>query len=283
MDLLVPVSEAERTRGELNSATARAAYAALANWGAVILRGAFATGTIDGLRSEFAAQFGGQDLAGMKALADQPPPTAVTEVGLARFEIVLRMAGAFGPQIYANPIITKLLAPLMGGDMRLSGFTAVASYPGADAQRMHRDHAHLFGDRGVGPQLPVYAVNVAVPLVDVDEQTGPTALWPGSHRWPDGVQPPPNSMAVLPFQRGDAILIDYRTAHAGMPNQSAAARPILYMVYARPWFFDDVNHPGRSPLNMDLAEFSALPDETKPLLLRAYAQAMRARFLAGQD
>ena len=284
MDFIVPVSAGERAQGELNPSTARAAFTAMASHGAVLLRGAFDPDAIDVLRAEFEAQFGRYDLAGMQALTEKGPVTAVTEVGKARFEIVPRLIGALGPDCFANRLILKFLLPLLGNDFCLSGVTAVASYPGADAQRMHRDNAHLFPDRNVGPQLPVYAVNVSVPLVDVDASLGPTGIWPGSHRWPENAPPPPGAgMAVVPFQRGDAILIDYRTLHAGMPNQADRPRPILYMVYARPWFFDDVNHPGRSPLNMTLKEFEALPDNLKSLLQRAHVQALRGQFLAGSS
>jgi len=280
VDFIVPVSEAERAQGDLNPSTARAAHVAMATHGVTILRGAFDMAAVDAMHREFAVQFGGLDLAAMQALADQPPPTAVTEVGGARFEIVVRMRGAFGVDAFANPLIVNFLGKLLGHDMRLSGLTTVVSYPGADTQNMHRDHGHLFPERGVGPQLPTYAVNVSVPLIDVNEQTGPTALWPGSHRWPEGAPPPANGAVLVPFLRGDAILIDYRTGHAGLPNRGGQTRPILYMVYVRPWFFDDVNHPGRSPLNMSLAEYEALPESVKPLLLRARAQALRAGFLA---
>ena len=40
---------------------------------------------------------------------------------------------------------------------------------------------------------------------------------------------------------GDAIIFDSRTQHAGGANRSAAARPILYLVFARPWF-DEAMH-----------------------------------------
>ena len=62
--------------------------------------------------------------------------------------------------------------------------------------------------------------------------------------------PPPTTSFSCDFQRGDVILMDYRTLHTGLPNRGTRARPILYMVYARPWFFDDVNHMDRIPLDM---------------------------------
>ena len=136
---------------------------------------------------------------------------------------------------------------------------------------------HLFPDPAVGPNLPVYAVNVAVPLIDVDTRMGPTGVWLGSHRWP-GHEAQIETMTVAPLQRGDCMLLDYRTLHAGLPNASRQARPIIYMVYARPWFFDNSNHISRIPLDMPIEHYNTLPASLRPLLTRAFSYAVRARW-----
>ena len=76
------------------------------------------------------------------------------------------MTGAFArPDVFMNPLLRGFLAPLLGADMQLNSFTIVVSYPGAPVQQIHRDHGHLFASEpGIGPNLPVYAVNVVVPL-----------------------------------------------------------------------------------------------------------------------
>jgi len=89
--------------------------------------------------------------------------------------------------------------------------------------------------------LPAHAINVAIPLIDVAVETGPTGIWLGSHKWPESYIPPPEAMTSVPFQRGDCILVDYRTLHTGLPNHSNLVRPIIYMTYARTWFFDECN------------------------------------------
>ena len=277
MKYIVPVSEEERAIGQLSKASSDAAYSAMNTQGFVILRGAFATSTIHEMYGEYQAQYGAFDLPGMQALANKPGP--VLEVGKGRFEIVMRLTGAFDMRAYANPLLLRFLIPLMGQAMRLSGVSTVTSYPGSDMQRMHRDSGQLFPEYSVGPMLPTYAINVTVPLIDVDATIGPTGVWPGTHRMTDDKRPPAETIHVIPFQRGDAILIDYRTLHAGMANTSQTVRPILYMVYARQWFFDDVNHPQRSPLDMPLENFLALPEDIRPLLMRAYSQIMRAKML----
>jgi hypothetical protein len=152
----------------------------------------------------------------------------------------------------------------------------VVSYPGAAMQQIHRDHGHLFASEpGLGPNLPVYAVNVVVPLIDVELETGPTAVWPGSHRWPASVQPQPDGMQASPLHRGDCMLLDYRTLHTGLPNQSTRMRPILYMVYARGWFCDDATHFGVNSPDMRLEDYHSVPEPARVPLYRALSQAVR--------
>lgn len=280
MDWIVPVSESERTAGALLPASAGRAYGAMRDAGCVLLRGVFSTEMIDGVYREFLARYGAMDLKAMSEQAEKPLPNPFLEVGGARFEIVPRMAGAFGdPDLFASALLRRFLMPLLGSDMRLSGFTVVVSHPGATLQHIHRDHAHLYTDPSIARSLPCYAVNVSVPLIDIDMVTGPTGVWPGSHTWPDGQVPSPETVTAIPFQRGDCILMDYRTLHTGMPNRGTRIRPILYLVYTRTWFFDEVNHAGRAALDMPMEKFLALPETMRPMLLRAFAQAMRAKHL----
>lgn len=277
MDWIVPVSPAERAGQALSADTTRAARAALAQYGCLILKSVFETAFVDALMEQFVARYGAQDPAEMSRRARQPAPNPVLEVGERRFEIAVQMSGRFAaPQLFANPLLCGLLQPILGQDMRLSGFTAVVSYPGAAQQHVHQDHPLLFTEPGMSASLPAYAINVAVPLVDVDAQTGPTGLWPGSHLWPPAL-PSPDTVTMVPFQRGDCILLDYRTIHTGLPNRGTRARPILYMVYARTWFFDELNHVGRTSLDMSLEQFDTFPEPTKHLLMRVFSQAMRAR------
>lgn len=279
---IVPVSSEESGKGKLLPQSESAAHASLTSNGCVILRGVFSTSTIDALHREYLAQFGAMNARQMTDQAGKPLPNIFLEVGDARFEITPRMVGAFGsPDVFANALLRWLLVPLLGSDMRLSGFTIVASHPGAPLQHPHRDHGHLFAEPEIGPRLPVYAINVAVPLIDVDLETGPTGIWLGSHVWADSVEPRPEDMTACAFQRGDCVLLDYRTMHTGLPNRSRRVRPIIYMVYARTWFFDEVNHAGRAPLNMSVEKFLSLPDSIRPLLLRAFSQAMRERQVRG--
>jgi hypothetical protein len=280
---VVAVSQAEREQNVLNQDTAFTAHKALYEAGAVVLRGAFPVVMIDALHQEFAGRYANLDQDKMLALSQQQPPNPIQKVGDGRYELAIRMNGGFGQmKLLANGILVNFLSPLLGGAqmMRLGSVTAVASFPGAQMQHAHRDHDQLFKEFAqIGPALPLFAVNCSIPLIDIDQSIGPTAIWPGTHRSAaDG--PPMDGMVSIPFQRGDCVMMDYRTMHTGMPNNSQTVRPILYLVYTREWFFDDNNHRTRAPLDMTMEEVAALPQEYHLLLMRAYQNAVRARQLA---
>jgi hypothetical protein len=278
MDWIVAASPNETAGGALSPETETMAHAAFREHGCILLRGAFAPAIIEAMHREYLSQLGMLDLAAMKEQAERPPPNRLIGVGRARYDIALRMTGVFGTtDVFANPLLMQFLRPLLGKDMRLNSFTVVVSYPGSPQQHAHRDNDHLFSEPGVGPGLPVYAVNVAVPLIDVDLQTGPTGVWLGSHRSGQVISVQNQEMKASPLRRGDCLLLDYRTLHAGMPNLGTQPRPILYLVYARRWFFDDVNYINRLPLDMPLERFDELPEQVRPLMVRAYSCALHTR------
>jgi hypothetical protein len=279
MDWVVTVSDEESARGQIHPNKASAAYASLQVHGCVLLRGAFAPATVEGMHAEYVAQFGAMNLAAMEDQAGRPPPNRVFRVGDARYDVVLSMTGAFGrPDVFANRLMLNFLIPLLGSNLHLNSLTTVVSYPGAAQQHAHRDHPDLYFEPGVSPMQPIYAVNVAVPLIDIDLATGPTGVWLGSHRLPDGTKVQEKDLVAREFKRGDCLLLDYRTMHTGLPNRSTRARPIVYMVYSRPWFFDHGNHKRRIPLDLPLECYDKLPAPIRPLLSRAFSYGIYARW-----
>ena len=101
------------------------------------------------------------------------------------------------------------------------------------------------------PTQPPHSLVVFLPLCDLNETNGPTSFLPGSHqRWTaaalEAESSAPGSSsagapAILDVDAGDAIVFDSRTQHAGGANRSQHARPVLYLVFARPWF-DEAMH-----------------------------------------
>ena len=64
--------------------------------------------------------------------------------------------------------------------LKLAAFGVVCSTPSAPAQTVHRDGGTLFGS-DIDRLLPTFAITVAIPLLEMNEVNGTTALWLGSH------------------------------------------------------------------------------------------------------
>lgn len=172
-----------------------------------------------------------------------------------RYAAVLPFEGPFlTPAFYANPKVLAVMESLLGRDHCIGSLETVIAMPGAYAQHQHIDGPLRF-DRVIGGKrlahrgdlsgLPPYAVGLAVPLCDVDEDNGPTALWLGSHKTALLPKPPGEAAVRRKFREarmtgkfGSAYLFDYRIFHGGTPNLSPDPRPLLMIVFTRSWFRD---------------------------------------------
>lgn len=184
------------------------------------------------------------------------------------------------PAFCANKPLLAVIETVLGETARWSSLEVVMAESGAAAQYQHVDaplRLDSSGRRFKGDlsALPPYALALAVPLVDVDEENGPTAIWPGSHR--EGlVYPPPSESAIkrrYPMQLmtgklGQAYLYDYRTFHRGMPNHSAEPRPLLMLVFRRAWFNDPNLEPVASGLRLSQKDRRRIPARARGLFAK---------------
>lgn len=172
-----------------------------------------------------------------------------------RYAAVVPFAGALlSARFYANPALRAVLAGLLGEDYRIGSLETVVARPGAYRQHQHIDGPVRF-DRVLGrarrpyagdlSRLPPYAVTLCVPLCDITQDNGPTALWPGSHRLALGARPPGERALARRFREermtgpfGRTFLFDYRLFHCGLPNMTPEPRAVLMFVFVRPWFRD---------------------------------------------
>ena len=178
----------------------------------------------------------------------------VRDIG-GRYAAVLPFEGPFlEPGFYANRRVDATIAALLGPGYCIGSLETVISLPGSSRQHQHIDGPIRF-DRHVGgtkrayqgdlSDLPPYAVTLCVPLCDLDEENGPTAIWPGSHRTALLARPPGEARVDRDFpveymvgKFGRSFIFDYRVFHGGMPNFSREARPLLMFVFTRPWYRD---------------------------------------------
>jgi ectoine hydroxylase-related dioxygenase (phytanoyl-CoA dioxygenase family) len=119
----------------------------------------------------------------------------------------------------------------------------VLSLPGTEVQYWHSDGVHV-GDSSTlddsDAAAPVHALCVFCPLIDLNEETGYTEFWAGSHKYSKllakkGEQALPGGTKGI-LNKGNFLVYDYRTIHRGMPNTSARARPVCYFLYTRAGF-----------------------------------------------
>ena len=171
-------------------------------------------------------------------IADREPEDSL-QVGNKRFMIPLHLSGSLGaPLVFANPYVVALVREVLDKDAVLEAFGAIISLSGSEAQHPHPDGPALFS-RDLSPFLPAHALTFALPLVEMNDVSGTTALWPGSHRWKKFDDTALPERPVIPV--GSCLLWDFRLIHSGAPNLSDRPRPMVYATYARPWYQDPVN------------------------------------------
>jgi ectoine hydroxylase-related dioxygenase (phytanoyl-CoA dioxygenase family) len=242
--------------------------------GCLWLENCFARSKVQALQDQF-----------MRDYASQDPDTVeqnCLRVGDQRYMFTVRVEGAFAdPAIYAAPRIMPVVESLLGKNCVLQSVGVVCAFPGARMQHIHRDHPSLFEEAGgLNAFLPPFALHVVIPLVDLNEDTGTTALWEGSHRrrsaHADNRQADENSLTedgvVLPWPRmGDSYFMDFRLKHAGTANNSNLPRPILYLVYSRRWFQDRPNYEQRKqkPVDISREEYDRIPEQYQHLFENA--------------
>ena len=170
-------------------------------------------------------------------------------------------------ELIANPLLVSVLKAAFEDDFILGAYGVVCSLQAAPRQHIHRDGANLFRQTALNRLLPIVAVTVGIPLVEMNEINGTTALWPRSHRDEALAS---TEIADEPLVReGSCVLWDYWLRHGGTPNRSAAPRPLLYMTYCRLglWITKIISskHPCGAPKRI----LANLPKDLRRLLARA--------------
>jgi len=240
--------------------------------GCLLIENAFPLDLVGAIRDEFHERY-------EKLPADEIENHCL-RVGHQRYKFTVNIEPPFNdPRLYASPKLLPILRQILGPDCVIHSFGAVCAFPGSDMQHFHKDHGPLYAEAGgLNGFLPPFCLRVHLPMTDLDEATGTTALWPGSHRDStnretqqlgksvgDGV-----AGAFMPYPKmGDCYLMDFRISHRGTPNVSDRARTVLYMLFSRRWFKDHKNFDRQSRLEISPAEYAKIPEEHRDLFLNA--------------
>ena len=156
------------------------------------------------------------------------------------------------PRLVSNSFLQPVVNSLLGKDAKLVYAGLILSFPLSADQPWHQDGTALFDDHEFpnDKSLPPYALNVFIPLEDVTEGLGPTEFCVGSHYRDKAIRAmkfienrdEKNAKVIGPLLKtGDALIYDYRVCHRGTQNLADKTRPMLYLMYARPWFREHVN------------------------------------------
>ena len=138
----------------------------------------------------------------------------------------------------------------------------------------------LFKKAELGPQLEPYTIPLSIPLVNLSARTGTTAMLPGTHKvLVDDPLTKDVRRSQLPFaQMGDCYFMDFPASP--LRNRKPfrrGMRPIIYVVYSRPWFIDASNFDKQPPIDLSAAELVKIPHRYAGLFKRVRETTRAAR------
>ena len=247
----------ELKQGKLSNLTATKAATLFRLYGTLLIQNLFPKELIRQLNREFMEDV---DRLGEAGLEEK-----YLKVGDKRYMTTVEIRGSFNdPRVYANPLFLELLKELLGKSCIINGFGGVIAFPGSQNQHLHLDHPRLFAVEEINAALPPYAITVMIPLVALNETTGTTRVWEGSHTAHDDTGMLLGS-SLVECEEGACFLMDYRLWHGGTANVGTVPRPLLYSLYSRPWFKDSANYYKQDRLVVPKKEFEKIPEEHRGL------------------
>ena len=138
------------------------------------------------------------------------------------------------------PPVLSIARAMMGPLVRLRGLSARISYPAATPHQTPW-HQHL---RVVSNPLPPWfsrphGIDALIYLDDLNEDTGPVGIVPGSHNWLDRAPPPDTYQPVegelvVRVKAGGGVLIHSNLWHRGLPTLRTKRR-MLILSYTPTW------------------------------------------------
>ncbi len=177
--------------------------------------------------------------------------------GTRRHQMYLPFEPPFSePTLWGDSLVLAIVERVLGPDAECTYYGSDTPFPGSEHQPVHQDGGPLFPEWE--PRPPPYCIALNVPLVDVGRDDGPL-------EWFDGVERPDDDAVPNRFTgpAGTMLLRDSRVWHRGSPNVGSGPRPMLALLYTRPWY--------RFPLDRPLIDrrvVASLP-EPGPRLFRA--------------
>ncbi len=250
-------SSAERASGQFDTGKLALATSLFKTYGVLQLDNVFPIAMIQRLQDAFFARY-------TEYFRKHDHPDAL-RLGDQRYMLTVDLEQPFdNPELYASPLVLPIFRELLGDDCVIGAFTAVISLPGAENQSLHKDTRALFPATPWQHALPNFCVQMIVPLVPLDTVVGTTRVYKGSHTMPlQQAKALPSQDPIVPL--GSCLLTDYRLGHRGLGNRSDQVRPILTIIFNRPWFRDHINYIQQPPLRIGDEQYQTIPIEHQKL------------------
>jgi len=160
--------------------------------------------------------------------------------------------------LIANPLIESVVAAVLGRGAWLGFYNGNVNCPGSGTQPLHFDRPHAWVSAeqasadGVSWPPPPVTLSCSIALTEITEQTGATAIYPGSHRETEVATWTTNRLGdrqdlvdawgpvqSMTIPAGGVCFRDPRMWHCGVPNMSSTPRPMIALTYhaerARTW------------------------------------------------
>ena len=169
------------------------------------------------------------------------------------------------------PPVLSVCRALMGPLLRLRGLSARISFPGAERQETNW-HQHM---RVISNPLPPWfsqphCIDALIYLDDLDDDTGPIGIVPGSHAWFD--RHPDHQVftsiegeQVIRVPAGSTVMVHGNLWHRGMPPLGKKRR-MLILSYTPTWLRKSPHGGSPPPDGLTQQLLEDCDEETKELL-----------------
>ena len=182
------------------------------------------------------------------------------------------MRGSFADAaLFGNPFILSAVRAALDDDVIIGNYGVVVVAFGSAGATPAPRRGRALSRMPLEPLLPAWAITVAIPLLAMNAEHGSTEVHLGTHRKPEVDA---TKICSPDVPEGSCLMWNYRVHHRGMPNRSAAARPLLTATYQRSWFYDDANYNKHAPLHVPEDTWHRLSAEHRRLLRRVTRQPL---------
>ena len=169
------------------------------------------------------------------------------------------------------PPVLSVCRAMMGPLLRLRGLSARISFPGAERQETNW-HQHM---RVISNPLPPWfsqphCIDALIYLADLDDDTGPIGIVPGSHAWLD--RHPDHQVftsiegeQVIRVPAGSTVMVHGNLWHRGLPTLGKKRR-MLILSYTPTWLRKSPHGGSPPPDGLTQQLLEDCDEETKELL-----------------